>query len=256
MKSLYNKVFKNNQVIYGRPFQVKTLLNLQHIVNSDTDIEFTDDGEDSYELQPDPEELLERAKQECELILKEASFKADRLIEKAVNEAEKKVGEIMEDAWQKGYSKGMAAACEQSEAILAEAEQIRQSASEEHESILAGLEAEIMELVLKIARKAVAGELATNKNVILQLVEDALPNCSNKKGALLKVSPEDSDYLNENREKLCMAAEGADGLEIKRDSALKPGDCIIDTALGSVDAGVDTRLAKIEEAFKEQFEGK
>ena len=258
MKSLYNKVFKNNQVTYGRPFQVNVPFNIQNIVHIDTDSddEVTENVDAIHELPLEPEDLLENARQECDLLIKEAGFEADRLLEQARLDAEKKAADLMEEAWQRGYAEGMEAANAQNESILAEAEQIRQSAAQEHESILQGLEAEMVELVLKIAHKAVAGELATNRDVILQLIGDALPNCSNKNGAVLKVSPADCDYLNDNNDKLITIAEGADGLEIKKDSSLKPGDCIIETPLGSVDAGVNTRLDKIEEAFREQLEGR
>lgn len=255
MRSLYNKVFKNNQVTYGRPFQMRIPLNLQNIAQLDADSEMNENADSTDELPPEPEDLLEKAKDECELIIKEAGFEADRLLEQARLEAEERAEKLAEEAWQKGYAEGMEAAREQNEAILAEAEQIRQSAAEEHESILAGLEAEIVDLVLGIARKAVAGEMATNREVILQLIGDALPNCSNKNGAVLRVSSVDCDFLNENMEKLAAMAEGADGLEIKKDSTLKPGDCIVETAFGSIDAGVSTRMDKIEEAFREEFVG-
>lgn len=249
MKSLYNKIFKNNQVTYGRPFQVRVPINLHNMITIlDTE------ADDNCELSP--EELLEKARQECELLIKEAGFEADRLLEQAKLKAETETEVLMEEAWQKGYAEGMEAACAQNEAILAEAEQIRLSASQEHESILAGLESEIVELVLGIARKAVAGELATNREVILQLIGDALSDCSNKNGAVLKVSPLDCDYLNDHKEKLYNMVVGADGLDIKKDSTLRHGDCIIETLLGSVDGGANTRLDKIEEAFREQLEGR
>lgn len=258
MKSLYNKVFKNNQVTYGRPFQVKVPFNISNIIHLDNDFEdeITENVDNIHELSLRPEDLLEKARQEVDLLLKEAGFEADRLLEQARLNAEKEASDLMEEAWQRGYAEGMEAARAQNEAILAEAEQIRQSAAQEHESILQGLEAEMVELVLGIAHKAVAGELLTNRDVILQLIEDALPNCSNKNGAVLKVCPTDCDYLNDNKEKLFTITEGADGLEIKKDSTLRAGDCIIETLLGNVDAGVNTRLDKIEEAFREQLEGR
>ncbi len=255
-RSLYNKIFKNNQVTYGRPFQVKIPLNLQNIEEPDPGIETDEEPDEAEKSSPGPEELLEQAKCEYELILKEAGFEADRLLEQARQEAEEQAEKLFEEAWQKGYAEGMEAARKQNEAILEEAEQIRLSASEEHESILAGMEAEIVELVLDIARKAVAGELATNRGVIMQLAADALSKCSSKNGAVLRVSAEDYSYLNENMETLKSMAEGADDLEIKKDHALKQGDCIVESLFGSSDAGVSTRMDKIEEAFREELEGR
>lgn len=261
MKSLYNsKIVKNNQITYGAPFQIRIPLKLQNISQADNDSEdeFTEniDEEDAAPALPTPEELLKMAHHESELIIKEAGFEAERLLEQVRKEAEKNAENTLEEAWQKGYGEGMEAARQQNGAILAEAEEIRLSASEEHDSIMAGMEAEIVELVLEVARKVIVCEILSNENVILQLVKEALHNCSSKNGAILRVSPEDFESLNGNMDELLTTVEGADSLEIKKDSTLKPGDCIVETSMGSVDAGVETKLGKIEEAFKEQLEGR
>lgn len=255
---MYNKILKYNQVTYGVPFQVNVPLNIKRIevldnaeISSDHEAENENGGAGS--LSPDPEELLEKAKEECALIIKSAEAEAEKLLEKAELEADRKAEALFEEARQSGYADGMEAARSQNEAILAETEQLRRSAAEEHDSILAGMEAEILELAVDIARKAVAGELETNKGVILQLVRDGLSCCSNKNGAVIKVSPEDYENLTDNDDRPSLVREGAEDLEIKRDGTLKRGDCIIETSLGSVDAGAGTRLARIEEAFGEQL---
>ena len=258
MKSLYNKIVKNNQVTYGAPFQIRIPLKLQTVPlpDNDSEDEMTGDADDDAVELPTPEELLEKARRECELIIKEAGFEAERLLEQAGKQAQKDAENKLEEAWQRGYGEGMEAARQQNESILAEAEEIRLAASEEHDSIMAGMEAEIVELVLGVARKVISGEVISNGNVILQLVKEAMQNCSSKDGAILRVSPEDFESLNGNMDESLATAEGADSLEIKKDSTLKQGDCIVETSLGSVDAGVETRLGKIEEAFREQLEGR
>lgn len=249
---MYNKVFKNNQITYGRPYQVK----LPDSLIKFTDAEDSNDQEDPSELSP--EELLKRAEKKSRDIIAEAEAEAKNLMEQARAKAEEEAKAIGEEAWQRGYAEGMEAAALQNKSLLEEAERIKQSASEEYEKILAGMEADILELAVRIAQKAVAGELKTNRDVILQLVSSALAECSEKKGAVIRVSPDDYDYLNENLDRIEQLTEGADAddLEIRSDGAMKPGDCIIETPLGSIDAGTETRLEKIEEALKEEYEGR
>ena len=247
---MYSKIFKNNQVIYGRPFQIRGLSDIQNAGNDKAE---SGNASINDEKLPEPKDLLENAKKESELLIKEATLEAERILEEAKKEAELKAREIAEDAWQRGYAEGMEAAAKQNEAILAEAEKIRQSAEQEHKSIMAGLEADIINLVINVARKVVAGELATNGEVIRQLVAEALAGCSNKNGAVLKVSPEDYDYIEKNKDSIIPSIEGMDMLEIKKDFSMKKGGCIVETPLGSVDAGVDTKLDKIEEAFREML---
>lgn len=250
---MYNKIFKNNQIIYGRPYQVKTPENLLKYMKYEEDIEQS--AEYQAELSS-PEELLENAKQKCNMLIKEAQLEADRLIEEAKAEAERQSGSIAEEAWQRGYAEGTEAAAAQNKELLDEAERIRNSAISEYESMMNNMEQDMVNLVLDVSRKAVASELSLNKNVIIQLIRDALSNCSNKNDAVIKVSSEDADYLNEHIDDLTAEVEGADALEIKADGKLKQGDCIIETAMGNVDAGAETRLDRIEAAFREELEGR
>jgi len=250
---LYNRVFKNNQVTYGRPYQIKVPVNL-YTVPEETDDPITETEDSSAST--DPDALIENARIKCEKMIKEAEAQAEELIEQARLKAEAEAKSIEEEAWQRGYAEGMEAAAAQNKALLEEAERIRQSAAEEYDNILAGMEADILDLAIKIARKVVAGELAANRDVILQIVSSTIRECSDKSNLVVKVSPSDCEYLNENRERLAAMTEGADSIEIKAESVMKPGDCIVDSSLGSIDAGVSTKLDKIEKALKEEYEGR
>jgi flagellar assembly protein FliH len=190
------------------------------------------------------------------MMTREAELEADRIIEEARQEAAGETQKITEEAWQKGYAEGIDAAAEQSRDILAQAEEMRLEAQREHEELIAGMEEEMLSLVMDVTRKVVASELATDKDVIIRLIREALPKCSNKVGAVLRVSPEDAENLAENRDELFADIEGADDLEIKKDRTLHKGDCIIESQFGSIDAGVGTRLDKIEEAFNEELVGR
>ncbi len=253
MKSLYNKVFKNNQITYGRPYQIRVADDLRHYSKAN-DAQVND--EEDFLDSSDPQIILKNAKGKAELLIKEAQLEADRLMQTSQEQAQEQARSIAEEAWQTGYAEGMEAAAQQNRSLLEEAEQIKRNAAEEYESQMNSMEADMLALVLDVARKAVAGELAINKGVIMQLVRDALPGCSAKSDAVIKVSPDDADYLEGNAEELYSQLEGVDNLKIVRDSALKPGDCIIETPLGSVDAGAGTRLEKIEETFKEELSGR
>lgn len=251
---MYKRIVKNNQVTYGRPYQIRIPVNLLDYDDPDSD---EDDAVNSESDSPvGDEEIPAGIRSKCEMLVREAELEAERLLEHARADAEKQAESITEEAWQRGYAEGMEAAAEQNRTILEEAEKIRREAAVEYDSIMAGMEADMVELVLEAARKAVAAELVTNRKVIIQLVRDALLNCSNKSGAVLKVSAPDYDYIAENADEFQAAADGADELEIRKDSAMKPGDCIIETSLGSVDAGAGTRLDKVEKAFREELEGR
>lgn len=246
---MYSKIFKFDQVTYGRPIQINVPVKVKETIPSDESE--TEEPEDEAELMSASEELISKARQESELIIKEADYEAKRIINEATERIENEEKMKLEEAWQKGYAEGIEAANAQYEALLAEAEEIKKSSLEERSSILAGMEKDILELVLNVARKTVAAELTINNEVVLQLLRDAFNDCSNKEGAAIKVSAEDYDVLNEHKEELISIAGTSEDIEIKKDASMNKGDIVIETKLGGIDAGVQTKLDKIEESFKE-----
>lgn len=246
---MYNKIFKFDQITYGRPYQIKVPVKSNGIVAPD--IPEVEETEHEAELLSASDDIIKKAKHESELIIKEADCEAKRIISKAREEAEKEAKRQQEEAWQKGYAEGSEAAKTQYEALLTEAEEVKRRSIDERSNMLAGMEKDILELVINVARKVVAAELTVNREIVLQLLRDALNDCSSKESAAIKVSPEDYDVLNENMEEIMSIAGTSDGIEIKKDVSMKKGDIIVDTKLGGINAGIQTKLDKIEESFKE-----
>lgn len=247
---MYNKVFKNYQVNLGIPMQIKSPINYQNIKKVEL-LDDLDKEEEEEQIQEDPAEIIENAKKEAELIVKEAQLEAVRLIELAEKEAQENGRKAYEDACQRGYEEGFGAAKKQYSDLIEEAEFIKEHARVEYLEVLEGIETDIVNLVLDVARKVIDVELSFNREDLVYLIKQAFDRCTNKDNVILKVSPDDYDYLNESRGKLLSTVEGVGELDIRKDSALKPGACVIETPYGSVDAGVQTKLKKIEEAFLE-----
>lgn len=251
---MYNNIFKSNQVTYGRPFQVKIPFNIQSI-RLQEEIEETSEIPDEPEETESPELILEKAREEASLIIREAEYEAGRLTDNAYRESEAKARSMEEDAWQKGYAEGLEAAQKQYESVIREAEAIRESAMEEHDQVLAGMESELVGIILDISKKVIGDELAANKENMIYLVRQAIEKCSNKDNVIIKISPEDYEFMIENQDRLYALIEGAGEIAIKQDLSLKQGACIIETPYGNVDAGAQTRIRKIEEAFMEILQG-
>lgn len=251
---MYNRIFKNNQVTYGRPYQIKIPVNLQTIEEDEPE---EDTLLESLPEEPEsPEMLLEKAREEAALIIKEAEYEGARILEDARAEAERNTRATLEEAWQKGFDEGNEAAKEQYAGIILEAEEARNNALIEHDEVLACMESEIVELVTGVAETVIGNELSTNPEGILHLVRQALEKCSNKNNLLLRLSPEDMEYAVANRDMINAMVPGLGDMEIKQDLSLEKGSCIVDTPFGSVDAGSQTRLHKIEEAFRDILEGR
>lgn len=251
-----NKVYKNYQVNVGIPFQIRNPLNIQNfqpinIVPPSVDKEEENLKEEADKQEVDVEKMIEDARQEAEMIMKEAQYEAMRIIETAETEANEIKTKVEEEARQAGYNEGVEEARRQYEDLLQEAEFIKEHARVEYKEVLAGIESEAVNMILEIARNVIGTEISFNKEDILYLVKAAFEKCANRERIILRVSPDDHDYIVQNKERLMSMVDGLSELEIKKDVSLKVGACLIDTPFGSIDAGVQTKFNKIEEAFRQ-----
>lgn len=245
-----NKIFKNYQVNMGMPFQVKSLFNFDTIKKINI-IEAQEKRELDIDIpRHDPDEIINKARDQAEAIIEEAKLEAQKILEMAENELNDLKRSVEEEAWQKGYEEGLNEAKRQCDNALQEAQLIREEAKVAYENILKNAEADTVEVILDIARKVIGAEISFNKENILYLVKQAFEKCTNKEHMVLKVSIEDYEYIMDNMDRFRSMLEGISEFEVKKDASMKAGDCIVETSFGTVDAGVNTRLEKIEEAFR------
>jgi len=80
--------------------------------------------------------------------------------------------------------------------------------------------------------------------------------CKEPDSSIVKVSPEDFDAVYENSDNILRSAGYSGQLEIKKDIALKQGDCIVETPVGNVDASVDVQLESIEKVLVDNLQQK
>lgn len=250
---MYNKIFKSDQVNVGGPVQIRVPVNFQTIKMAyKTNAKFEDENleQEVTEIEEaNYEDIIERAKIQSEELIKAAESQAQRIIEDAEDEACERIKALEAEARQQGFEKGYEEAKNMYEHLLSEAENIREHAKVEYSEVMAGIERDAIELIMDIARRVIGEEITLNKGHLVNIVGEALGKSSNRDNITVRVSAQDYDYVLDNTDKLLSMAEGIGEIDIKKDAALKPGDCLVETSYGSIDAGVETKLRKIEEAF-------
>jgi flagellar assembly protein FliH len=250
---LSSRVYKNYQISIGMPFSIKSPLSFS---NKKT-VRLAEENvrSDSIkQLSKNAEEMLKNAREQSELIIKEAQLEAERIIADAERKADELAAQIEEQFKQKGYeegfNKGHNEGIKQYEALIKEAEDIKIRAIEEYDNTMESIEGDMISLVTNVAKKVLDTELSINRESILNLIKESINKCSCSNSVVLKISSEDYDFVAENKDKLLTMLDECDEFEIKKDSSLSRGSCIVETDHGSVDSSVDTRLKKIEETFK------
>jgi type III secretion protein L len=187
--------------------------------------------------------LIDEANQNAEKIIQEANGKSQQILDEALHkrkqifeEAKKYYEKEAKRGYDDGYATGKAEMAKQlAELTVKSADNIKY------------LESSIAGLVVK-ALQRIVGEV-DRRELIVDIVRQALKAVKNQQEAILKVSPQDSQAVRDNLKEIL--SDGAvDYLEVVADSRLKAGTCILETDLGVVDASLDVQVEAIIGAFK------
>ncbi|NLM26939.1 MAG: flagellar assembly protein FliH [Clostridiaceae bacterium] len=246
MFNLYGSgVYKKYQVNIGKPYQVRPKKTMPEPVKKEQPDHKTQSPEEQAEA------VINAARAEAKKLIDDARKKANEMLEEAQGKIEQHMFDIEQKAKEEGYRNGEQLARQHYQALLDEAEDIKNQAQKVYNDTMARLESDIVDIIIDVSRKIIGMELENNRDAVLSLVGTAITGSSPSNDVVVRVCPDDYDYLCENRDELLRYSEDIREITIKKDSALKKGDCLIETGFGSIDASVETQLAAVERAFKE-----
>lgn len=109
----------------------------------------------------------------------------------------------------------------------------------------AKVEGEVVQLALSIAKKILHREAQVDPLLVSALVQIALTQIKEGSAVTVRVRPEEASLW---REQLRAPAVSADVTVIEDNDRL-PGDCVLETELGSVNFSLDTQLKEVEQGF-------
>ncbi|MDK2798585.1 MAG: flagellar assembly protein FliH [Clostridiales bacterium] len=239
-----SKVVKSFQVNLGIPFKINYPID-----NFDQTKEDHLDMEISHEKTR--QQLVDDAHCEANKIIQHAKQMAQKILNDANQEAEQLRQLALHEGREQGYKDGLEEIRKKEETILKEAREIKMSAQGEYMMLLESAEKDIIGLVTDIVKKIIGDELNARPEAISSIVQQTLHKCRGIESIIIKVSPEDYDIVNENKNAILRQSEYSGQAEVKKDLSLKKGDCIVETPVGSINAKIDTQLKAIEEVFKD-----
>ncbi|APS98502.1 flagellar assembly protein FliH [Borreliella mayonii] len=206
-------------------------------------------------------EVLEAAKQEADLLQREAIYKKESIeaesnaeIERLAREYEEKLKTDLETATAKGreegYSKGYESGFEDFDKVMRKLHAIIASLIAERKSILESSSAQIVSLVMQIAIKVIKRITDSQKDIVLENVNEVLKRVKDKTQITIRVNLDDLDIVRHKKSDFISRFDIIENLEIIEDPNIGKGGCIIETNFGEIDARISSQLDKIEEKFK------
>jgi flagellar biosynthesis/type III secretory pathway protein FliH len=173
------------------------------------------------------------ARERARLVVAHAEEEALRVRTEAEAERE----EIRRAAAEAGRAEGLASAA----AMLASVATVKEQRA-------AGLERELAEVAIALARKIVGRALAIEPALVIELARGALQAIRSRREVTLRVHPDDAPLLRTASPVLAALLDRTPGLVLREDAGLARGDVVAETEAGRVDARVEAQLALLEHA--------
>ena len=123
--------------------------------------------------------------------------------------------------------------------------------SAERSSYFARIEPEVVQLALAIARKILHREAQMDPLLLTGMVHVALEKADSATRVRLRTNPLDIHFWNEY---FAQAGAAQPAPELIGDAALQPGECALETEIGSTQISLETHLKEIEQGFFDLLE--
>lgn len=231
-------------------------------VKQDAAVETDSDSANIFEEHIDREEksrlaaerLEKLAQKHAQKIIDDAQDAADLMLENA----EKEVESMQQEAYKQGFAKGKAMALQQEEALakdinhqfMALIQELR--ACEEERD--AAMEENILRLSIYIAEKIVNVSIENDDKVFMGLVKEAVERLNAKEKFTIHLNQREYDrFFAENSGWLSDAIQST-SYSVTANASIPPGGLMIASQDGMVRAGVDTQLDKLKQALLREEE--
>jgi len=158
---------------------------------------------------------------------------------------------------QEGFDKGFEEGKRQAEKGLANVFRALREAVDElsglREQVLREAEEDLLKLAIMVARKVIQQEIATDRLILAKIVAAAVNSASEREEIVIRLNPEDHRLVAAHKNLYLNGFNDDRLLDLKSDDSVTPGGCIVDTAMGEIDARTD---AQLDEIFRRLMEEK
>lgn len=195
------------------------------------------------------------AKKQALDVIKSGEDKRDSFIHNAYEKSKDIFNEAKNEGFTLGYEEGHEAGYEKgysegkfdSDILIKEALEIKGQYTKDKENLLKDSEKDIIELVTVIYENLIHKKTEEDSEFIISLVLKGIENLDLNNKLTIITSKEDYDIVQMSNDIILAKSNLISELEIKYDSKLEKGDCILETSKGSIDASLNNQLSEVKE---------
>lgn len=248
MKSLSN-IIKSFRVIETR----KTTPEDKTVINTALEEAFIEETKEKYdeiilEAEEKAKKIIDTAYTKSEEKLNQAYEEAREILKKAETEGYNQGYDLgKEKGFNEGYDLGYKEGKDDSEKLIKEALDIKNNYIKQKSTLLRDVEEDIIELVISIYEKVLYKRVEEDEDLIVSLVLNGIDNLEISEKLTIIVSKDDYKTVEKSKDIILAKASLIDELDIRINSDMKKGDCILETSKGSVDVSIDDQLSEIKD---------
>lgn len=205
------------------------------------------------------EEIITNAKEEARLIIGSAYSESEEKLNLAYERAKKISKEAEAEGYKEGYDTGHKEGYSQgyeigydegkknSEKLITQALDIKNNYIEQRSKLLWEAEEDLIELVIAIYEKVLYEKIEEDEEVIVSLVLNGIDNLEISEKLTIIVSEDNYDSVKNSKDIILAKASLINELDIRINSDMKKGDCILETSKGSVDVSINNQLEEVKD---------
>jgi flagellar assembly protein FliH len=205
---------------------------------------------------------VKKKQEQAQRIRKEAEEEAAHLVKEAEEnaadierDASRKASEAEEEARRAGFDEGRESGFVEGRAeherLIDRLHVIINKAIDRRNEIIEESEAQIVNLVLQIAKKVVKVISENQRNVVVNNVTQALRKLKEKTDVVIRVNVADLEMVTNHIQDIIDRVERDHHITVAEDSTVDPGGTIIETDFGEIDARIASQLQEIEDRILE-----
>lgn len=220
-------------------------------------LEGLDAEEIEMEPQITPEEILEQARKEAEGILIVARLEAEKYADDAKKQAELLFEQKKQQGYQEGVSKLQDEVLEHKANLQSEYEQLKSALDQErvalhaeYEEKLDALESDLVDVMIRVFHKVFHVQFDNKKQILLHLIKDTLLGIDAGKNFVIRVAESNYKFIESHVADIKEKIGNDVSIDVVNDMNLGENDCIIETATGVYNCGIDMVLSNLEKDIK------
>ena len=106
-------------------------------------------------------------------------------------------------------------------------------------------EDELINLIMLVARKVIVQEISQERSILAGVVKNAIAGLSAREEITVRINPDDYQLVTSQRDEILKKELLSERLLLKPDPTVAVGCCLIDTAMGTINASLDGQMDEI-----------